>query len=415
MSEFRLPSLGADMEAATLREWFVKPGDRVEKGDIVAAVETDKGIIDIEIFGSGTIEEILVQPDEKAPVGAVLATYRGEGPERKVAPEKTETAETQPEKAGGKETEKETEKEGVAESAPPPQQKISGAAPPPERRLRISPAARQRARELGIDPQAISGSGPGGAITVDDVVHSAGPAAPAEKAPAAQQPPATGMRRAIAAAMARSKKEIPHYYLATSIDFTAALDWLEARNAGRPLPERMVYAVLLLKAVARALEKVPEMNGFFIDGEAQIRSDVHIGVAISLRRGGLVVPALRDVQGKDLDRLMPEFADLVGRARGGHLRGSELQDATITVTSLGEQGVETVFPIIYPPQLAIVGFGSVVERVRSVDGEPQPRRIINASLAADHRASDGHRGGIFLAEIDRLLQQPRQLCKEEKP
>jgi len=390
MSKFRLPSLGADMESATLREWFVKPGDAVKKGDIVAAVETDKGIIDIEIFEAGTIETILVQPDEKVPVGTPLATYRGEGePARKTEAGKVGKA----------------EKKIVAEREKPP------AVAPVARaeRKRISPAARQRARELGVDPETLRGTGPGGAITLEDVVSSAGPAAPAETVSEKPGTAWAGMRRAIAAAMARSKKEIPHYYLSTSIDLTPALSWLEERNAECPLPARMVYAVLLLKAVARALGKIPELNGFFVDGAVQFYSDVHIGVAISLRGGGLVVPALRNVHSKDLDSLMPEFVDLVNRARGGHLRGSELQDATITVTSLGEQGVETVYPIIYPPQLAIVGFGSIVERVRPVDGKPQLRRVINASLAADHRASDGHRGALFLAEIDRLLQEPEKL------
>ncbi|WP_295797519.1 dihydrolipoamide acetyltransferase family protein [uncultured Microbulbifer sp.] len=379
MSEFRLPSLGADMEDATLREWFVKPGDKFKKGDIVVAVETNKGIIDVEIYDAGTIEKILVEPDTRVPVGAVLANY-------------------------------------VSDST----------------RMRISPAARRRARELGIDPVNIRGTGADGAITVEDVLAAAGPAAPSAEATQAYKPessqetrrepgreakpssatelePAAGMRQAIAAAMTRANKEIPHYYLSTSIDMTAVLHWLEQHNARRPLPERLVYAVLLLKAVALALRKVPEMNGFFTNGETQVHAAAHIAVAISLRGGGLVVPALRDVQMSSLDKLMTDFSDLVNRARGGHLRASELQDATITVTSLGEQGVETVFPIIYPPQLAIVGFGSIVERVRAVDGEPRVRSTINASLAADHRASDGHRGGLFLAEIDRLLQEPEKL------
>lgn len=400
MSEFRLPSLGADMESATLREWFVEPGDKLKKGDIVAAVETDKGIIDIEIFEPGTIETILVQPDEKVPVGTVLATYRGEGePEEKI--EKAVAG-----KVERKVTAEAPEVEPAAAAPPPPYPAPATVESP---RQRISPAARRRARELGIDPETVTGTGPGGAVTLEDVASSAGPAAPVEAAPAGGETAATGMRRAIAAAMVRANSEIPHYYLSTSVDLTPALCWLDARNAERPLPQRMVYAVLLFKAVARALEKVPEMNGFFVNGAAKVRDEVHIGVAISLRQGGLVVPALHDVHRQDLDSLMPAFADLVNRARGGHLRGSELQDATITVTSLGEQGVETVFPIIYPPQLAIVGFGSVVERIRPVDGEPRVRKVINASLAADHRASDGHRGGLFLAEIDRLLQEPEKL------
>lgn len=399
MSEFRLPSLGADMEEATLREWFVKPGDSVKKGDIIAAVETNKGIIDIEVYESGTLDKILVPVDEKVPVGAVLAMIRGAG---------GPTGETE---ESSEQTEPETGKATAAEESAPPV-RDQPTPPVPElaaKRKPISPAARKRARELGIDPETVRGTGPGGAVTLEDVSAGAGPAAPVQKVPAKAKSTQGGMRHAIALAMARSKKEIPHYYLSTSIDLSTALSWLESRNAERPLPQRAVYAVLLLKAVAVALKKVPELNGFYLNGEAQLHSEVHPGIAISLRGGGLVVPALHNVQDKDLDSLMEEFSDLVSRARGGHLRSSELQDATITVNSLGEQGVETVFPIIYPPQLAIIGFGSIVERFRPVDGKPQMRRIINASLAADHRASDGHRGGLFLAEIDRLLQEPEKL------
>ncbi|WOX05606.1 dihydrolipoamide acetyltransferase family protein [Microbulbifer pacificus] len=394
MSEFRLPSLGADMDDATLREWFVKPGDVVQKGDIVAAVETNKGIIDIEIFESGTIEQLLVGLDEKVPVGTALALYRGEH-------------ESAVEEFARECVQRPLKKETTESPALAAETKHAPMEAPA--RKRISPAARQRARELGVDLDSLHGSGPGGAVTLEDVLASAGPAAPVSSTTTKNDASATGMRQAIAAAMVRSKREIPHFYLATTIDMTRALDWLQAQNAERPLPERMVYAILLLKAVARAVKKTPEMNGFFVDGQAQFSAQVHIGVAISLRTGGLVVPALHDADEKALDRLMPEFFDLVERARSGHLRGSELQDGTITVTSLGEQGVETVFPIIFPPQLAIVGFGSVIERVLPVDGKPAVRRVINASLAADHRVSDGHRGGLFLAEIDRLLQEPESL------
>ncbi|WP_226661534.1 dihydrolipoamide acetyltransferase family protein [Microbulbifer aggregans] len=394
MSEFRLPSLGADMDDATLREWFVKPGDTVKNGDIVAAVETNKGIIDIEIFEGGTIEQIMVQPDEKVPVGAVLALYRTEHESevKRLTPEPA----THPfNKERASQPERTPEPESTSAEAP--------------LRKRISPAARKRARELGIDPDTLSGTGPDGAVTLDDVLAGAGPAAPVTKPATQPELSRAGMRQVIAAAMARSKREIPHYYLSTTIDMTPALDWLEARNTQRPLPERMVYAALLLKAVAMAVKKIPEMNGYFADGQVQLDTDVHIGVAISLRTGGLVVPALHNVTKKSLDQLMPDFFDLVDRARSGHLRASELQDGTITVTSLGEQGVETVFPIIYPPQIAIVGFGSLVDRVIPVAGKPAVRRVINASLAADHRVSDGHRGGLFLAEINRLLQEPESL------
>jgi pyruvate dehydrogenase E2 component (dihydrolipoamide acetyltransferase) len=272
-------------------------------------------------------------------------------------------------------------------------------------RLRISPSARELARKLGVDPATVQGSGRGGAITREDIERTA--------ARAAAPPPAADrlmrMRQAVAAAMSRSKREIPHYYLSTTVDLRRALSWLAEENQKRPVTERLLYGVLLLKAVALALREVPELNAVW-NGDRVVPSEaIHVGVAISLRHGGLIAPALHHTDRQSLGVLMSKFRDLVSRARAGTLRSSELSDPTITVTSLGEQGVETVFPIIYPPQVAIVGFGKVVERPWVVDGQVVARPVVTATLSADHRVSDGHRGGLFLAAVDRLLQEPSKL------
>jgi pyruvate dehydrogenase E2 component (dihydrolipoamide acetyltransferase) len=161
--------------------------------------------------------------------------------------------------------------------------------------------------------------------------------------------------------------------------------------------------------VALALREIPELNSFWL-GEGAVQSaGIHVGVGVSLRGGGLVAPALHNTDHQSLDELMKNFRDLVQRARAGSLRSSELSDPTITVTSLGEQGVDAVFGIIYPPQVALVGFGKVVERPWSVEGQIVSRPVITATLSADHRVSDGHRGGLFLAAVDRLLQEPGRL------
>jgi pyruvate dehydrogenase E2 component (dihydrolipoamide acetyltransferase) len=209
--------------------------------------------------------------------------------------------------------------------------------------------------------------------------------------------------------MARSKREIPHYYLGTRIDLSRGLAWLAAENTRRSVAERLLPAALLLRAVALAAREVPEMNGFFLGGAFRPESAVHLGVGISLREGGLVAPALHDADRKGVDALMRELADLVGRARAGVLRSSELADATLTVTNLGEQGVASIYGIIYPPQVALVGFGRVVEQPWAQDGLLGVRPVVEATVAADHRASDGHRGARFLAAIDRLLQEPEKL------
>ena len=262
--------------------------------------------------------------------------------------------------------------------------------------MHVSPVARKMAAELGIDLASLAGTGPGGRITLEDVQQAA-QAKAAQPAPGPELDRRARMRQAISAAMARSKREIPHYYLSTAIDMSRVMAWLTQENLKRSVEERLVYGVLLLKAVALALHDVPELNSVWNAGKAVPLTDIHVGVAISLRGGGLVAPALHNTDRQSLDELMKNFRDLVQRARAGSLRSSELSDPTITVTSLGEQGVEAVFGIIYPPQVALVGFGKITERPWSSGGQIVSRPAVTATLSGDHRVSDGHRGGLFLA------------------
>jgi pyruvate dehydrogenase E2 component (dihydrolipoamide acetyltransferase) len=204
--------------------------------------------------------------------------------------------------------------------------------------VRVSPLARKIAAELGIDPATVLGTGPGGAVGKEDIERAAAGRA-ASTAPATESDRRAAMRRAIAAAMSRSKREIPHYYLSTTIDLHRSLLWLEERNRSRPVESRLLPGVLLLKAAALALREAPELNATW-QGEGVVPGPgIHLGVAISLRGGGLVAPALHDADRAGLDELMERFRDLVSRARAGSLRSSELSDPTITVTSLGDQGV----------------------------------------------------------------------------
>lgn len=267
---------------------------------------------------------------------------------------------------------------------------------------------RSRGRRTGID----------GSVTLADVEVAA--RAPTAQRPAvaveapAKKAPRKGfdraaMRQAIAAAMQRSKREIPHYYLGQTIDFAAATDWLAATNADKPPPERLLPAVLLLKATALALAEVPALNGHYVDGAFQPGDGIHVGWVIALRGGGLVAPAILDAAGLALPDLMAGLRDLVQRARTGGLRASELGSGTVTVTSLGERGADSVIGVIYPPQVALVGFGRIATRPWVVDGEVTARPLVGATLAADHRVCDGHLGGLLLAAIDRFLQQPEKL------
>ena len=390
MSEFRMPSLGADMEAGTLVEWLKKAGDEVHRGDIVAVVDTQKGAIEVEVFEDGVLERIVVEPGQKVPVGTVLAVIDGAG--REAAAEVARMAAEV------------TPRVEVAGPTLVPAARLtakSAKAGPPARR-RITPAARKASEVLHVHLDGIEGTGPAGEVTLADVEKAGRPAVPVV-APAVDRTGA--MRAAIAAAMARSKREIPHFYLAATIDMSRATAWLKAENERRPVTERLLPAVLLLKAVARAMVEVPGLNGYWENGAFRPAEGVNIGVAISLRGGGLVAPALHDVGRKDLQSLMAELRDLVRRARVGSLRSSELADPSITVTNLGDMGVESAFGIIYPPQVALVGFGRVVERPWAVDGKVEVRPLLTATLSADHRAVDGHRAGLFLAAIDRGLQK----------
>ena len=415
-----MPSLGADMEAGTVIQWFVKPGDSVKRGDIIAVVDTEKAAIEIEIFFAGIIDSIVAHEGDTVPVGAVLALIRTDG--EVIAPSETPRPPTPP-KPG--EAPVVAKRPPVAVPSPPPV--VAQPLPRPSvGRLRISPLAMRTAIELGIDLATVTGTGPDGAVTKADVERAA--KAPAIEKPKPVPPPPTvtppakpavapppsadrqaAMRKAIAAAMARSKREIPHYYLATQVDMSRAMTWLQAENLKRSVPERLLYSVMLLKTVALAVHDVPEMNGFWVDGAFKLGEGTHVGVAISLRQGGLIAPAMHDVDKKSLDEIMVGLRDLVKRTRAGVLRSSEISEATITVTSLGEQGVETVFGVIYPPQVALVGFGKIVERPWAANGMIGVRPVMMATLAADHRASDGHRGGLFLAAIERLLQDPEKL------
>ena len=392
MIEFRLPSLGAEMDEGTLIEWKVKAGDSVGKGDVVAVVDTSKSAIDVEIWVEGAVWELAIGPGDKVPVGTVIARLLEAG--ETIAHAEDEKRRRAAEVAVVRPA-------AAAVAAPGP----VAAAPHAEagERRRVSPAARKHAADLGVDLALVSGTGPQGAVTLEDVERAA-------KAPtAAPVDRWAEMRKAIGAAMARSKREIPHYYLSSEVSLAATTRWLERRNEGRPVTERVLMAVPMLKAVARALVRYPEFGGYYRDGAFVPGPGIHLGVAISLRQGGLIAPAIRDVDALGVDELMRRLSDLVARARALTLRSSEMTDATITVTNLGEQGVEVVHGVIYPPQVALVGFGKVTDRPLVEEGKLVVAPVVTASLAADHRASDGHRGGLFLAEIARVLQDPAWL------
>jgi pyruvate dehydrogenase E2 component (dihydrolipoamide acetyltransferase) len=458
MSTFTMPSLGADMDRGRLIEWLVRPGDTVHRGDLVAVVDTAKSQIEVETFDEGVIGELLVEPGTEVPVGTPLATITPLGVPEPVPGSRP--ARPSPTRAATR----------VVEPVPSP---VAGPAPTPARvrerapRHTASPLVTTLAAEHGLDIARIPATGPGGRVTREDVERAAAqltvrakvspqarrlasqlgvdltllapgddgviraehvrraaasmapglrpespPAAPSPTQPAPPTPPRAGpsdMRAAIARLMARSKREMPHYYLATTVDLGTAMAWMRDRNRELSVEERLVPAALILKATALAVRHHPEVNGFWVDDAFVPGPGVHLGVAVSLRGGGLVAPAIHDAADLALGDLMAALRDLVARTRAGRLRRAELADPTITVTNLGDQGVEVVHGVIYPPQVALVGVGRVVERAWAVNGLLGVRPVVTVTLAADHRATDGFTGARFLDTIDRLLQEPRSL------
>jgi len=456
MSEFRMPSLGSDMEDGVLVEQSVAPGDAVRPGDVIGAVETQKGVIEIEVFQNGTFERWLADIGTTVPVGGSLALIREPGEQPATGAKEPKPAPTIPQPAPPETVPLPPETEPVPpvtvpeppETVPlppetdpsPPEIEPSNPEiepvpsefpdtdvpeptpaspelpdrpggepeePPPEidpfreatTRQKVTPAARRLAASRGIDLTGLQHplNEP---ITRRDI-EKLGAAKTTESA--------TDFRSAIAAAMSRSKREIPHYYLAHDVDLTAAEQFVSERNAGRDPTERLLIGVVCAKAVAKAAAKYPEFNGHYTDNQFHPSEAVHLGFAINIRSGGLVAPALFDTDNIGLDALMQNMRDLTTRVRAGRFRARELSDATLTLTSLGERGTDTVFGVIYPPQVAIVGMGAPRMRPAVRDGELATRLTASLTLAADHRVSDGHRGALFLRAIDKLLQNPERL------
>ena len=389
-----MPSLGADMEAGTLVQWNRKVGDPVKRGDVLAVVETQKGLIDVDVLDEGILQRIDIAPGTKVPVGTRMALI---GPEAVVGPSEAPRA--------------------APAALPPPEGRVDHLEAP--LRVRATPAARRRARELGIVLDARMASGAQGVVYREDVAQAGQGEGrrmeplPVPTPPVSPLPSTLSMRAAIGAAMARSKREIPHYSVGEELDVTKATVWLRERNEGLPLAERLLLVALLLRATALAARDYPEMNGHFVEGRHCPSTAVHLGLVVSMRGGGLVVPCLHDASQKDVHALMLDLNGAVLRAREGRLRGTDLADATLTVTNLGDQGSRSVTGVVYPPQVAIVGFGRAQECAWAEGGMLGVRQVITATLAADHRVSDGLRGAMFLRRLGSYLQAPERWMMHE--
>jgi pyruvate dehydrogenase E2 component (dihydrolipoamide acetyltransferase) len=398
-TDYAMPSLGADMDEGAVVEWLVGVGDEVERGQVVARVETEKSDIDIEIWQAGVVDEIIVEPNRIVPVGTVLMRLRTPHAAR-IEPSASRSERTAA-VAGFAPSTRASSEVGFSEMR-------SGT----PGGVLASPRARRLAAERGIELSDLAGSGPGGAVRERDLDASVPPTdtdADTDTMTGDAPSRADRMRSVIAVRMARSNSEIPHYRLQRDVDLDALLRHLAAVNESRPITERVVPAAAFVRAVATAAARHPELNGTWTDGGFRPGSGVNVSVAISLRTGGLVTPTIPDADRLSLDELMQRIREYTTAARSGNLRSEWVRDdSTITVTNLGERGADLVHGLISPPEVALVGFGRVLERPWVVSGTIVPRSIVTVTLGADHRATDGAVGSRFLSTLARSLEEPDQ-------
>lgn len=345
-----MPSLGADMEQGKLMKWMIKPGDEVKKGQTIAVVETTKSSVEIESFRSGKVLELIGKEGDEIKVGKTIAYFE------------------------------------VAE----------------DKRIKASPAAKRLAEENGIDLKKVQGSGADGQIELKDVQSLTGPKKVEVKVPSTE----VNLREAIAKAMSRSKKEIPHYYLKTRISLDHFMQWMDKKNQILPAQERLLVPVALMRAIVLSLGENPDMNGYYENGKFEKKESINLGMAVSLKNGGVLVPALMNAQDLNLSELNASFQDLLIRTRKGELKNRELTEGTVTITNVGDLGSHEVFGIIFPPQVALVGLGRIHKEAVVDNGSIRAGFIIDVTLSADHRVTDGLAGARFLMSIEKYLMGP---------
>jgi len=405
--EVTMPVMGADMTEGTVVKWLKGVGDEVKRGDKLAEIETDKAVVEMESFGEGLLRKIVVPEGMKVPVGELIA-YLGAADD--------EVPETPSPVAAPV---------GVAPEVP-----IAVGTPAPEvptavgagGRVKATPVARKRAAELSVDLSQVTGTGPGGRITKEDV-EGFEPAVPTEvgTAPAAtpvgpglapgEDMPVTPMRQTIASVTLRSKREQPHFYVTAAIDMTEAMVF--RRQLNEALGDEGVHITVndfLLKATVQALKMFPKFNAFYEGDRLAGHADINLGVAIALERG-LIVPAIVRCQDMSLREISTAASDLGRRARGegGVLTQEENTGATFTVSNLGMFDVENFTAIIVPPQAGILACGRVVKTPVAKGGEVVVADVLKATVSADHRVADGAEAAAFLGEVKRLLESPLAL------
>ena len=401
-TELKVPTLGMDMEEATILRWMVKEGTEVEKGDPVLEIETDKTSFEVEANSDGEIRNLRGNEGETLPVGTVVAHIAAPG-EETAAHEESEKESPEADGGNGEGTRVEESLEREPEGTPPPEPNGD------RRRLRASPAARRAAWERSVELEDVSGSGPGGRVYLSDVLQAGGIEEAIPEGPSAAKIPTdeparrealSRIRRLGAWRTAKSFSEVPHFYLTREMEADRLLE-LRERLKGKMEPAPGVTELLAL-AVARTLKDHPRLNARYAEEELELHESVNLGLAVATD-DGLVVPVLEGADGLSLRELVPEVKALVGKAREGKLGREELSGGTFTISNLGMMGIDSFDAVINAPEAAILAVG----RERTVphwhDGEWLPRRIISMTLSVDHRVADGADGSRFLGDLQNAL------------
>ncbi len=384
-----MPQVGQDIETAVITEWKVKEGDHVSKGDVVALVESDKAVFEVEVFQSGTILKLLFQEEDEASVLEPIAIIGEAG-------EKLEDLII---------STPESREEGQAFAPEPiysPDEAPAGVV-----KIFASPSARRLSAELELDLNQLSGTGPQGRIIKEDVLKAsarakgsgtsgeAGGKRAEQFAAGDTVIPFSRMRQSIADRMSRSSRDIPHFYLTMKADVTEFLAWREQYldRSGN----KISVNDLVVKAVSSALVKFPKMNAHVAADSSALCREVNIGIAVSLE-DGLLVPVIPDTPSLDMAEIAAKVKEISGLAREGILAVGPA--GTFTVSNLGMLGVSEFLPIINPPEAGILGVGTIEKQlVLRPDGKVGSRNILSLTLGCDHRAVDGYYAGLFLRSI----------------
>ena len=444
--EILMPRLSDTMEEGKILKWLKKVGDKIEVGDIIAEVETDKADMEMEALDDGVLVEIRVQEGESAPVNTVIAILSEDGavgvspPEQQKVevnklvastPPPLEASETKRPGAEQSRAEQPTLENFGRQPSAAPERKVrelresrtrreTPEPAPAERRLFASPVVKRMAQEQGIDLSQVRGSGPGGRIVKQDLDAYASqiqPAAlpsqlqaqPESAAPTAtrtgRKEPFSRIRATIAKRMAESMREIPHFYVTSEIDMSEAVRLRAALKASDRVSVDVTYTHVLIKAVAIALQRHPRLNASFAEDGREFKAEINIGLAVALD-DGLIVPVLHDCDKLSLLDIAAQANALVERARSGKPIAEDLSGGTFTISNLGMLPVEHFTAIINPPQGAILAVGTIKERPVVRNGEVRVAHTMMITLSCDHRILDGMTGGQFLAEVKKLLENP---------